>query len=329
MMSRLLRLAPLLLAALALAACLDPQVSDEPGLPGLILPPGSEVPSAHDDPVIDRQIDQNDGDDDVIARVQGFAAGEGTSYWDFGPAPDFAAPLFILVREGPGGELVPIDHPTIIDAIPGDTGYSPFWAVFALVVTDLYQDELVTSFAAVQEAVQLGLVEPPVLQDQAVNCPVVARGVTLEVGEGEPLAPPSCFYWRGMTVDYYDFGPFALEPRADVPTRPRYVLRRVGGEPLSEVLLSLDITGDGDRNDTNDVFPDRAGEPAYSPLCQTVDVAVDAAIDSIDTFADETMSAIRAATDLFDPDAVEGIVAGYQVTEDLRNCPQQRQPGGL
>jgi hypothetical protein len=319
------RLAPA--AALVLAGCLDPLVSDEPGLPGLVLPAGSEVPSAHDDPNIEGLIEDGDGVADLVPLIHGFAAGQPVVYWDFGPAPDVAAPLFMLVRDD-GGEMVQVDHPTIIDEIPGDPAYSPFWAVLTVKVTDLYDGELLTSFGAVQEAEQLGLVEAPQLQSFAVNCPAVARDVSLEVDEGaEPVPPTSHFFWRGMTVDYYDFGPFAVEPGERPVDSPRYLLRREGGEPLNEIVRGVDITGDGDRNDTNDVFSARAGEERFSPLCRTVSVAVAAATASIDSSGDETMAAISRATDLFDPDAVAGTVVAFTETEDLRNCPQQREPG--
>ncbi len=324
----MVRLAPA--AALVLAGCLDPLVGDEPGLPGLVLQAGSEVPSAHDDSNIERQIEGGDGVEEEVPLVHGFAGGQPIVYWDFGPAPDFAAPIFQLVREGAGGELEPVAHPTIVDEVPGDPDYSPFWALLTVKVTDLYDGELLTSFAAVQEAEQLGLVEAPQLQPRAVNCPAVARDVTLEVGGGaEPLPPASHFFWRGMTVDYYDFGALALDPGARMPASPRYLLRRQGGEPLSEIVRGVDITGDGDVNDTNDVFPARADEESFSPLCRTVTVAVAADTPSIDSSGDETMAAIRTATDLFDPDAVEGTVVAFSETEDLRNCPQQRQPGAL
>ncbi len=318
------------LAALTAAGCLDPRVSDEPGLPGLILPAGSLVPSAHDDRTIDRQIGQNDGVDGQIPLIHGFAAGEPIAAWDLGPAPEFAAPLFVLVRDAGGGEIEPVDHPSIIEAIPGDAGYSPYWAVLEVKVTELYSGELLTSFAAVQEAERLGLVEAPVQKDEAVNGPVVARGVSLEVGgEAGLLAPPSRFFWEGLSVDHYDFGPTAIEDRAVVPVRSRYVLHREGREPLSEVVRGVDITKDGDLNDTNDIFTDRAGQDDFSPLCRTVEVAIAQGTEAIDTFMDQSMSAIRAATDLFDPDAVEGIVIGFQETDQLRNCPQQRTEGGL
>jgi hypothetical protein len=318
-------------AAVMLApACLDAQVSDAPGMTGVLLPPGSDVPSAHDDAAIERQIDQNDRVAGEVPLVHGFAGGQAIAYWDLGPAPDFAAPIFELVEEAPDGELRPIDHPTIVDAIPGDAGYSPFWAVLAVKVTDAYDGELLTSFAAVQEAERVGLVETPVLQRVAINCPVVARGTTLEVGGGEqPIAPAARFFWKGMSVDYYDFGPFALEDNADLPPRARYVLRREGGEPLSEVARGVDMTGDGDLNDTNDVFAERAGDDGFSPLCRTVDVVVAATTGSIDDSGDETVADIRAASDLFDPDVVEGTVVAVSETDELRNCPQQRQVGAL
>jgi hypothetical protein len=317
-------------AALALAGCLDAQVSDEPGLPGLILPAGSEVPSAHDDPAIDRQIDDSDGVGELVPLIHGFVGGQPVAYWDFGPAPDFAAPIFVLVAEGEGGELEPIAHPTIIDAIPGDPAYSPFWALVLVEVTAVYQGELLTSFAAVAEAEQRGLVESQHLQEEAVNCPAVASGVTLQLGGGaEPLPPPASFYWQGKTVSYYDFGRFAIDQSSVVPASARYVLRRAGGEPLSEVVRGVDMTGDGDANDTNDVFAQRAGQPDFSPLARTVDVAVAAGTGSIDTSGDQTESEIRAAAQLFDPDAVEGTVVAFSETDELRNLPQQGEPGSL
>jgi hypothetical protein len=52
-------------------------------------------------------------------------------------------------------------------------------------------------------------------------------------------------------------------------------------------------------------------------------------VEAIDTLADQDMSSIRAASDLFDPDPVDGVVVAYEETEDLRNCAQQREAGGL
>jgi hypothetical protein len=262
-----------------------------------------------------------------VRLVHGFAGGAPVAYRDFGPAPNVAAPLFVLVREGAGGSER-IDHPTIIDAIPGDPGYSPFWAVLEVRVTDAYDGELITSFAAVQEAEQLGLVEAPQQTRAAVNCPVVAGGVTVEVGGGDTVGANARFFWDGRTVDYFDLGDMPLEAGSRVPDDPRYVIRRRGDEPLSEPARRVDLTGDGDRDDTNDVLA-RTSEEGGSPLCRTVDVVVEVGTEAIDTFADQSMSAIRAEADLFDPDPIDGVVVAYDETEDLRNCAQQRAEGGL
>lgn len=320
-------LAALAASSPALPGCLDPLADDDLGPSGFILPSGAEVPSAHGDPVIDRQIDQNDGVDDVVRLVHGFAGGAPVAYRDFGPAPNVAAPLFVLVRDGAGGRE-PIDHPTIIDVIPGDPGYSPFWAVLEVRVTDAYDGELITSFAAVQEAEQLGLVAAPQQTGAAVNRPVVAGGVTVEIGGGETVGANARSFWEGRTVDCVDLGDMPLEAGSRVPDDARHVIRRRGDEPLSEPTRRVDLTGDGDRDDSNDVLA-RTSEEGGSPLCRTVDVVVAAETEAIDTFADQSMSSVRAATDLFDPDPIEGVVVAYEETEDLRNCAQQREAGGL
>lgn len=323
---------------LASAACVDPLVDDELGLPGLVLPPGSDVPSAHDDPAIERQIQAGDGVEGEVRRIGGFAAGDPISYWDFGEAPIFAAPMFVLVRRT-NDVHEPIDHPAIVDAIPGDERYSPFWIVLAVVVTDLYEEELLTSFRALQEAERLSLIERPLLQEYAVNRPIVARGVALEVGGEEPalLPPVSSLYWRGMTVNHYDFGRFELDDDVQVPVLPRYLVRVDGGEPANEVVRGVDFTEDGDLNDSNDVFPfkivdtdddDVNDADGYAPACRTVTVAVADGTEILDAPGEETASDITAAAQLFNPDPQAAVVA-FEETDDIRNCPQQRAEGGL
>jgi hypothetical protein len=287
------------------------------------LPAGSRVPSAHDDPSIDRQIRLNDGVDGEVQLVHAFSDGNPVVTWDFGPAPAFAAPLFRLV-DADGERLA---HPHIVEAIPGGDGYSPFWAVLEVKVTDQYDGELLTSFAALQEAQRIGLVEAPVQLDEAVNSPIVARGVALDVGGAAPQAPTAQLFWEGMTVDSYDFGRMALESQAIVQEVPRYLLHRVGGEPINEVERRIDLTGDGDQDDTNDILVSRPGDPTYSPLCRTVETAIAAGTAAIDTTGSQAMTAVDSAADLFDPPSEEeNILLGTHPTDDVRNCPQQPEP---
>ncbi|MDX2088856.1 MAG: hypothetical protein SFX73_13445 [Kofleriaceae bacterium] len=310
---------------LGVAACVGPQVSDEPGPHPDILPAGSEVPAADDDPALRAQLETHDGIESTIPLINGFAAGAPTRTWDFGPAPDFVAPLFVLVARDAAGALAPIDHNTIVEAIPGDPGYSPYWGVYFVEVTDHYRGERLTSFEAIGAAVSAGLVEPPVGQPVAVNCPAVALDVTLDLGDGTSIPPPARFYYRGRTVSYFDFGPMPLAAdRVHVPETSRYLVRREGGEPLSEPLRNVDIVGDGDLDDTNDIYQWAAEDTQRSPLCRTIDVAVAASTASIDTSGDASIADLRAASQLFDPAPVPGVVTAFAAGAELRNCVGQR-----
>ncbi len=318
-------------AALALAAtagCLDPLVSDVPGPVDVILPAGTVLPPVEDDPVLAAQIAFHDGVDGVVPRISGFAAGMPIRTWDLGPAPGFAAPVYMLVKRTDTG-FAPIPHPTLVDSLPGDPGYSPYWGVYQVLVTDLYQGEIIPSVAALDEAVARGLVQRPVALDFAVDCPIVAADVRLEVGGGQPpLAPPNRFHVKGRAAAYFDLGPMALEDRVHVPEVHRYLMRREGGEPLNEQVRGVDLTGDGDATDSNDIYDRTPGEARPSPLCRTVTVAVPAATASIDTSRDQTMADLRAADQLFAPGPVTGTVLAFSVTDEVRHCVIQRQEGG-
>lgn len=310
------------------AACIGPQVEDQPGPGNEVLPAGSELPDVSELPELEAQIEEHDGVDGVVAIENAFANGASIGIWDFGPAPAFSAPVFVLFRrDGEGFARVP--HPTLVDVAPGDPGYSPYWAVFRVVVTDDYRGEIIPSVAAIDEAVRRGLVEPPVrIEGLAVNCPGVAAEVRLDVGVGAPpIAPPAVFHYRGVRVHYFDLGVMPIEDDTEIPEVRRYVLRREGQEPLSERLRNIDMTGDGDTLDTNDVYEHAAGDPRPSPSCRRVDVVVPAAIASIDTSRDQDVADIRGASQLFAPDPVPGTVIAYTVTDELRNCAPV-PPGG-
>ena len=321
------------LFAASASACLDPLVSDEIVDPGLILPAGTEVPSAHASPDVEAQLIANDGVETLVPRLSGFAEGVRVHYWDFGVTPDFAAPIFIVMERDGAGELQRVaNHPTIIDSIPGQIGYSPYWSVLFLEVEEAYNGELITSFPAVEEAQRLGLVKAPIVTELAINCPIVAEGVAIEVGGGaEPIPGKLDFYWRGMVVSGYDMGFMPVDGGTTVPASPMYVLSREGGEPLSEPERRVDITGDGDIYDSNNIFPHLHADAAYSPLCQRVEVTVpsDIAQNLIDDTLDETLSDLSRATDLFNPGPVAGTVVAFDETEQLINCPQQLMEGSL
>ena len=309
------------------AGCLGPLASDVPGPGAGVLPPGSVVPALADDPAARARLAANDGVDGVIRLQSAFAQGQPVKVWDFGPAPSFVAPLLMLVRRQTDGTFVRVPHNTIIAASPGDPGYSPFWSIMFVEVTDRYAGEILPSFAAVDQAEAEGLVLPPLAATFAVNCPAVAPEIRLAVGGGQTLPPNATFYYKGTTVPYYDFGPMPANDRS-VAEQRRYVLHREGQESLSEVARNIDMTRDGDVDDTNDIFTVRPGPATTTPLVRTVTVAVPIGTRSIDDSADETMSSITDAAQLFAPGPTASVV-GFQITNELHNWAGQRTSGGL
>ncbi len=305
-------------------ACVGPQVSDELAPSGGILPAGSEVPDGHADPALDARIAENDGVEGEVARISAFASGARVWYWDLGPAKTTLAPIFVLVDDGEA-----IDHNVIVTTVPGDVAYSPFWRVNTVEVTDDYAGERITSAAALEEAERAGLVEAPVAQDAAINCPMVGAEVTLAVGGGEsPMSPSTRFYWEGVALRYFDLGAMAFGGPAAVEGR-LLRLAREGQAPLSETIRGVDMTGDGDLGDSNDILSSNAAEEGYTPACRFVGVQVPVSYASIDTSGDETVADFRSESDLFDPDPVVGNVVAFTDAGAVRNCAVQRMSGGL
>ncbi len=199
----------------------SPPVPDGP-IPFVeILPAGTIVPSISANAELISQIKINDGLVDaalvtsggVVTRATGKAGGVTVRYWNFGAAPvetgiAVAAPLYQLGTVDGGGVFTPLpNHPLLIDTIPGDIRYSPIRRVVNVPVTALYNGELITSLAALGEAIELGLVADPVPDGTWVNLPVVLPGTTLEVAPA-PAAPMPAkqVYGRGYKVDVFELG---------------------------------------------------------------------------------------------------------------------------
>jgi hypothetical protein len=315
-----MRLAPCVL--IALVGCIGPQASDRSVT--VIVPAGADVPEITSNTVLAAQIALHDNIDGVLPLVSAFADGQPVHVWDFWVAPRFAAPLLVLMRRDANHMLTPIGHPTIADVLPGDRGYSPFWAVFVVEVTDRYAGEQLTSLEAVDEAIDRGLVLPPVGTENGVNCPVTAGDARIAVGAGQdPVGPNGELYVHGLRAHYYDLGPVPLINKVRVPEAARYILHRPGEDPLSEPSRGVDMTGDGDALDTNDVYT------TTSPLARTVRVTVPAGTLSIDSSRDETIADLRTATQLFNPMPVGATVLAFESTADLHDVVVQRHAGGL
>lgn len=330
-------LAVLTATSVAAAACLDPLVSDAVQVGGQVEAAGYVVPPVAAAPAIARQIADNDGVGDVIPLLSGFAKGAPVRFWDFGAAPNALAPIYVLVRPAADGALAAPDGATyarvagsqpVLGVVPGDPAYSPFWQVFLVVVTDAFDGQVLASVDALEEARQLGLVGAPIRTLTVVNCPVVASSARLEEPGtgGVTLRRPGTGYYRGYVVDYFDFEPVGVD-RFDGAPPTAFVLRREGGEPLSEPVRGVDMTGDGDLRDTNDLFAASSGSREYTGLVRLVDVIVPAGYASIDTSRDETVAEIMHAAALFRFGAIGGdydsaaVVAAYPREDVLMNWP--------
>lgn len=324
--------------ALALPACLDPLVSDVVERPHLILAAGTELPELTDDPIARAALDRADGlDDDYIELRSAFARGERIWYWDLGPASPSPIPLYMLVVadpqgffETPAGRFSPLPgHPPIFDAIPGDPGYSPWWTVVLWPVTEAYADQVLGSFAAMDEAFRQGLVSASVTLPMAINCPVVLPEARLEnvPGDASSLTEPNPAYYQGSEVYYFSFDAIPVTGPS-VPVPPLYMLRREGGEPLSEPWRGVDFTKDGDQVDSNDLFAEVPGDAGYSGMVELFDAVVTDG-EFIDESGSDDSSELDDAAQLFsdgepDPERTVALHSqGIVANRPLRTPPAE------
>ena len=312
---------------LVFTGCLGPQVDDTVVGGEFVLPAGVDVPVVGDGTALASRIAELDGVGELIPRISAFADGERIHYWDFGETVDFAAPIYMFYDPATG-DMIP--GMVMFDVVPGDPGYSPFWAIFRVPVTERYAGELIPSMEALEEAQNMGLIGAPEVTGKYINCPVVALDARMEMGAGGTMEPPKLAFYRGQQVGIYDFAelleqswPDLEEDGISVAQADLYHLRREGGEPLSEAIRRVDMTGDGDIVDSNDILAVNLDPP--TPVRREVSVVVPQSYISIDDTGDETMADFRAASDLFDEPfgqdrgPVVGNVVAYDVTGSLHN----------
>lgn len=300
--------------ALLLPACLDPLASDVPPFEGLVHPAGWEATYIEDDPEMADRVRRFDTG--TIPRLSGFAAGERVWFWRFPGNGDvgFAAPLYKLYD---CTNDQPIDAPDIIDVVPGDPAYTPLWRVHYVCVSSLYAGEVIASRQGIDDAIRARLVVEVRPTELVVNCPVVRRGARLAVGPempgGTPLfESPVRGYYRERETYWFGFVDQAMTLEDGlVPSSPVYVVQRIDqAEPLDEISLDRDLTGDGDTNDTNLIFSRGREDAMLGALWRPVRTRVAADVAAIDTHQDETMSDLRSASNLVDREGapVSGVV---------------------
>lgn len=297
-------------------------------------PPGTNVPDlATADPALAAMVEEADGVEGTRPMLNGFVDGEPVRYWTIGLSPAAPQRVGVLCRES-GGECALEDHPLVLEALPGEEGYSHFGRVVEVRLSEGYGGEVMASFDAIDDAVADGLAT---LEERNayINCPIVGPGVRLETDEGERA--PRAAYVRGMQTQCMLFdegtGRLGLGERGtemgEVLIRNVYVLTREGETmPLTEAARMEDITGDGDAVDSNNIFGAALGDVDYTPLWRMVGVTVPSGYASIDTTGDQTMADYTRDSDMFAVDeltyeiaAIDGQIVSYEETDMLINCP--------
>lgn len=203
----MLRMRRAALALVLTTGCLDPLSDDQPGYSRHILPGDSELPSVSGDPAATRRIDMNDGISMAMAPLKsGFAQGAPVKYWDLGAGRGTAVPAYKLARcDDEGQPVADLDHPLLIDALPGDPDYSQIWAISYVCVTSKYSGQQLPNLLALSDAYELGLALEPEAPSAWRYQPVVLEGAQLE-GASEAVGTPVTMFARGMRVTGLWFG---------------------------------------------------------------------------------------------------------------------------
>jgi hypothetical protein len=282
----------ILLLAWALPACLEAD-AERPGYSANVLGAGERVPKAADDEAFAMRLVNNAGAaGPLVPLLTGFANGADALYWDFGVSTSSVEPVWILERK----EGEPIDHPPIVDSLPGDDAYSPFRAVFRVQVTAAYAGEQIASLKALEDAIELGLVREPVATGSYVSWPIVPADFALERRDQEPLET-KMIYATGVSAHYLPIGGAQPYERS-IATGASYALRRQHElAPLDEAAGGANLNADGDQLDSNLIF-EVAADEAPSGLWSLTEVVVERAY---------VFGTYRAHADLFPPetDAME------------------------
>ena len=299
---------------LTLTGCLEQFDDGREPYSSYVMPSGSAVPQFENDKAAAKKLDANDGFSGMsIPLHSAFVAGNEVQYWDLGPLTAVAPkPMWIFRRrstdDGPAQE---VGHPNLIESIPGDTPYTPLRQLFVVIVTSKYHGERITSLRALEDAVEIGLVEPPVAQDRFVDCAVTLSTMQLQTAsDGEMLSPEQAYY-KGRVVyqfcigGFYDMvGAFLLKDGAFTPGNS-YVLRRENeSQPLDEALLKTKFNDDEDTLDTNYVFDSNVGDMNYTSIWKSIDVVVPATFKYGDSKSEEDLFVKKSGVLTGKPDKV-------------------------
>ncbi|MBX2813971.1 MAG: hypothetical protein KTR25_19305, partial [Myxococcales bacterium] len=203
-----------------------------------------------DAPRVDESNAEVDGFTTQIRYLQGFSDGSPVAYWRMdGSAAPSISPVWRLEDDG-GFIGMPI-----VDALPGDPGYSPFWRLHTVQVTDAYRGEQIWSREAITLGVADGILQQPTMTDTIFVAPIVTTGITFETKTGS--AESTDIWYRNQKAAWVRF-PELIRLPDDVrlfPETRAYVFQRIN-QPyiLDEDIELLDLDGDAEYTSTHQVF---------------------------------------------------------------------------
>ena len=297
--------------------------------------PAEPPPSIDESATLSAQIAEHDGVDDVLRRFSAFVHGEPVQYWHIPGQGEHAAPLYRLCRPEGEDDCAALDHPPIVDLLPGDDGYSPFWQVHWVQLPEGWSGQI-TSVEQMRAVIASEGAAEPRSTSELMHCPIVASDVQIEVDDGVLQRAGGTLYVRDFAAHCLDFtatrAHHSVLPDGTLFIRNVYLLTREGeSAPLSEPARMMDLNGDGDTQDSNNIFGVALSDADYTPLWRLVRVTVPAGLSSID----DGTPAYRSHSDMFDvaPDytitPIDGKIVDYEITPTLINCPLQSAPGQL
>ena len=152
-----------------------------------------------------------EGSTDVTyPRREATVDGERVAYLDFGDATPLTddgavavAPIWVFIDgfEADGRPQMSSEHPTIVDVVPGDPGYSDLWDVQFVIVPEGFEGDL----RSIEDLNASGLTTVP--SGMLVNCPLVEADATSSEGHSARAG-----WYRGEQIHYFDLGVTTTAP---------------------------------------------------------------------------------------------------------------------
>jgi hypothetical protein len=212
--------------------------------------------------------------------------GQIVEYYNFDVQSKTAIPIYVLFRDG---ETTPVTGQlNIIEAIPGDSGYSDFWLVQKVTVPKTYVANYVTSLAEIQKEGYTITATTTI-----VNCPVVPAGSTATKRIGGGSAALMQGWYKSKLVQYFSFEEKALTAvNGMVPTSPIYVTFKINPNLPNGGAASGFVTQTGTAQ-THNVLATVPSSTGYSPLW-SVNVYDNAKFGSVSNLATAQAATILA-----------------------------------